>query len=253
MRFQVIIAVTGLLTLGACGRPVGSFDSSGINIVNGYVPGRSVQDQRVQSTVSITDSRHAQQGYSFCTGTLLTPRLVMTAAHCIDAGDYLVGFGTTVANSVFRPVVRKVAYSGYSKYPVPSGDIALLFLGADAPTTHQAASVFTGSFRGGESLVVAGFGVTYSGASASDTGILRYAQVALVEESSRNTSELILQGRRGEDTCQGDSGGPAYLPTGNGYAVVGVTSWGRGCGGPGHYTDVRSYIDWIVQTYKRYR
>jgi Trypsin len=76
------------------------------------------------------------------------------------------------------------------------------------------------------------------------------------------------------DTCWGDSGGPLEVKLlGAGHLtpfLVGVTSFGRGCGSqvPGVYTRVSSYIDWIEQSlnhtvltdpiectlrYKRYR
>merc|ERR1712014_23867 len=56
------------------------------------------------------------------------------------------------------------------------------------------------------------------------------------------------------DACQGDSGGPlTCMKNGeNGkkeqqFALVGLTSWGIGCGQnlPAVYTRVASYIDWI--------
>lgn len=49
---------------------------------------------------------------------------------------------------------------------------------------------------------------------------------------------------------QGDSGGPLQVQqkrTSSVYSIVGVTSYGTGCGGksPGVYTRVYSYLDWI--------
>ncbi|KOB66122.1 Hemolymph proteinase 6 [Operophtera brumata] len=53
-----------------------------------------------------------------------------------------------------------------------------------------------------------------------------------------------------KDTCQGDSGGPLQVSLSNVttvYKVVGITSFGRGCGSyvPGVYTRVAKYVDWI--------
>ena len=64
-----------------------------------------------------------------------------------------------------------------------------------------------------------------------------------------------------KDTCQGDSGGPLvcmindYTKVHPVYTLVGVTSWGYGCGDkgkPGVYTDVPDYIDWIKETVDTY-
>ncbi|CAH0718142.1 unnamed protein product, partial [Brenthis ino] len=59
----------------------------------------------------------------------------------------------------------------------------------------------------------------------------------------------------GVDTCQGDSGGPLQvkIPLTEGdniYWVLGITSFGVGCGGtnqPGVYSRVSSFIDWIEE------
>ncbi|XP_062419046.1 ovochymase-2 [Pungitius pungitius] len=69
--------------------------------------------------------------------------------------------------------------------------------------------------------------------------------------------------RGGRDACQGDSGGPLVCPAGSGdnhWEVLGVTSWGKGCGrswgnnssrppsrrgSPGVFTDVRLLLPWI--------
>ena len=52
----------------------------------------------------------------------------------------------------------------------------------------------------------------------------------------------------GVDTCQGDSGGGMVCQVRGVKAVLGLTSWGYGCGRanrPGVYTKVADYIDWI--------
>mgnify|MGYP003729833353 CR=1 FL=1 len=52
----------------------------------------------------------------------------------------------------------------------------------------------------------------------------------------------------GKDACQGDSGGPLICVKDDQPILVGVTSWGLGCGrpnSPGVWTKVTTYTKWI--------
>jgi len=50
------------------------------------------------------------------------------------------------------------------------------------------------------------------------------------------------------DACTGDSGGPCLKSIGGEWVLVGIVSWGHGCGRdgfPGVYTNVRYFEEWI--------
>ena len=66
------------------------------------------------------------------------------------------------------------------------------------------------------------------------------------------TENMVCAGfeRGGKDACQGDSGGPMVWDEGP-VTMVGVISWGVGCGGaklPGVYTRVANYMGWLNET-----
>ena len=52
---------------------------------------------------------------------------------------------------------------------------------------------------------------------------------------------MICGGDQDLDTCQGDSGGPLIANIDGKFTVVGLTSWGKGCGrlnSPGVFSDL---------------
>ncbi|KAI8437294.1 hypothetical protein MSG28_011666 [Choristoneura fumiferana] len=63
-------------------------------------------------------------------------------------------------------------------------------------------------------------------------------------------SSFCAGGEEGNDACQGDGGGPLVCQDDGFYELVGLVSWGFGCGRqdvPGVYVKVSSFIGWINQ------
>jgi len=57
-----------------------------------------------------------------------------------------------------------------------------------------------------------------------------------------------MEGGRVKDSCTGDSGGPCIKRIKDNWVLVGIVSWGSGCGNlylPGVYTKVLSYHEWV--------
>ncbi|KAF4008918.1 hypothetical protein G4228_000080 [Cervus hanglu yarkandensis] len=114
----------------------------------------------------------------------------------------------------------------------------------------------------GTPLWVIGWGFTEeNGGKMSD--ILQQGSVQVIN-STRCNAEDAYQGEvtetmmcaglpeGGVDTCQGDSGGPLMYHSDR-WQVVGIVSWGHGCGGPttpGVYTKVTAYLNWIYNVRK---
>jgi trypsin len=207
--------------------------------------------------VMIVDARD-----DLCTGTALARDLVLTAAHCVTRSvEYTIKpYQTGVAIPV-RVVARHPRFD-YASYAASraTADIALLKLAAPLPDVVLPATLAAPRRVAiGETLTIAGFGVTVGG-TARGLGLPRMAtltvtgnpgtlQIRLYDIATRNQ-------RIGLGGCTGDSGAPAF--DGDGPLIIGVVSWStapgdqEGCGGLTGVTPLLLYRDWIIDTARKF-
>jgi hypothetical protein len=158
-----------------------------------------------------------------CTGTLLAPRVVLTAAHCVDRrGTGLeVLFGAEIGTPVESRRVAEVSVHPDFADATNANDVALLLLDRDTTITPvvTAAQAIDGAAVGA-SVRIVGFGTT--GEVPASLGVKRegMAIVSEVDATSFRTAAGPSM------TCQGDSGGPVFLLIGTVEVLAGVTSSG---------------------------
>lgn len=223
------------------------------------VGGAAASDDGIaRSVVTIIGSRG-----TFCTGALIAPDLVLSAAHCVMPGaDYKIVLYDAQRQPQLREVKRVAAHPQFNVQGIlahrASADVALLLLSEPLKARSPApTAVPLEPIAAGGRFTVAGIGVTQRGDGKSG-GTIRAArlvatgkpgrlQIRLVDPATNNASE-------GLGACTGDSGAPVFEDQNGRAVIIGVVSWSTGaqnaagCGGLTGVTPLTSYRDWILST-----
>jgi V8-like Glu-specific endopeptidase len=177
-------------------------------------------------------------GIAVCTGTVIAPRVILTAAHCTSGGfgfQYNPGSADNpVTGTGWIPAENAVSDPAYDGDPTHGHDIGLIALPLATSIRPMALGVAPAA---GQKVHVVGYGYTQPVASGGSLGTKYYKDVAILQDLPH---EFTIP----ESTCHGDSGGPAFNFYGQ---VVGTTSYGdtANCTGRDHEMRIDDSRAWI--------
>lgn len=261
---------------GSCGQrsPVSPASSPGRSF---RIRGGKDSDIREQPwQAAITVYRPRAKAHSFlCGGVLIDSCWVLSAAHCFEEGfqasrvQVTLGRTYRLENSTSEQIFQVEKYWTHEQYKDETydNDIALLKLkdenGLCAIHSPEVLPICLPDAKlklpDWTECEISGYGKEHEFSPFYSERVKRghvrlWPQERCVPEklSGRTvTTNMLCAGdTRGlDDACKGDSGGPLVCPNGGRMTLMGVISWGDGCGKPdtpGVYTRVTKYVDWIA-------
>ncbi|MBF0298133.1 MAG: serine protease [Oligoflexia bacterium] len=210
--------------------------------------------------------------FALCGGTLIKNdniAVVLTAAHCVEdlKEKIIVSLKADKQSDIKENTVINVKAVYVHPLYNPNiiiNDVAILILDETNPLLKnpelKTIPIYLDSTEQADrELSVVGFGniSSYGGLWADELYSVNLREVS--SEACRNANkDDSIQGQRqicagevvagGKDSCWGDSGGPLLIGEGSNVQLMGVVSWGQGCGQkkfPGIYTRLSYYLPWI--------
>lgn len=246
--------------------------------VSKIVNGTKADIARFAFLVVVYAFRHDDSNVIFCGGSYLGGGNVLTAAHCVYGKEQatvlfdqsLLDYDSILDKPDGLPCDQLFIHPDFDPASL-THDLAILHFSSYFDETHQHSfikipplPVLNHLERPQTNLTIAGYG-KYHYSDKAMVHVLTKGNVKIMEKRydfpylKVDESMIVAGDERIEDghfhpnneefmdTCQGDSGGPLFL-TGNPPLLVGVTSWGIGCGYhqyPGVYSRVSTSFEWI--------
>lgn len=225
-----LVLLTALLLVACKART----DGAAVKVVGG----EAVTSDGFDFVVGLAEKDSTTDWYTvFCTGTAVTAKVIVTAAHCLE--DLIVKNGVTPDLSKYKIMIGNsikdkehvtlfdlagaVRHEGYEPTDTDTetilkNDVGVVTLASALPDTVVPVPIWTSGFKLGrflqdnkadeaEIIELVGYGKT--GANDVGTGEKRRVMTNIQADSALSFDQIII-GNTEHDACKGDSGGPVF-------------------------------------------
>ena len=206
--------------------------------------------------VMVLDSSSGRDNASFCTASVISQNVVLTAAHCAAGlADTQVFFRDSEGELVFYPVDSIAINPGYrpnvGRQHIVSVDLALIRLTKPLPESFKPVDL-AGTFQAkpGKPLRIIGFGLADERRRGT-SGVLRSGVLATSGPKSDTLLWLIDPDGTGLGGCTGDSGGPIFSDSQPLLVAVAIKAKGSNgyfCGAMTEALLIGPQVPWIDKT-----
>ncbi|XP_068220005.1 transmembrane protease serine 9-like [Palaemon carinicauda] len=204
----------------------------------------------------------------FCGATLIHPNWAVTAGHCAaliiaeDADvDIILGAFDLDKPTAFQQRRKIAALHIHQDYDndTLNNDIALLHLAYPVTISEKVGPICLPTLdvvHDGVDVTVAGWGLLQEVLDGRPSTVLHEAEIQTVSFKECKKiygdnlyTSMTCAGGGMKDACKGDSGGGlVWLAPSGKWKILGVVSWGPGCGRPGFpgvYASIQKFLPWI--------
>jgi secreted trypsin-like serine protease len=255
-QLTLVILICSAVLLGSCGEKKEASLSGNLELSD-IVNGKSTTKKNENALSVVAIIAEKDEGQSLCTGTVIAPEIILTAAHCLDnvSPRLQIVFNFNISKAKekdLREADKYIQHPHWGRH-LKSGesDIALIHFKGALPDNYFPVVLANKSLKLkiGQNVSMLGYGVT-NGRSYKGAGKLRETNSTILEQNS--STEFITDGVK-SSVCYGDSGGPSFLKTGNSYVQWGVASsvLNKECNEASVHTGVMKYDAWIKSSIKK--
>lgn len=231
------LAIVALFALGATAR-------AQVGHVEQAIVGGQLLEQATLSPTALLGA---------CDGTLVSPHVLLTAAHCVGTPPKHATFGASEQDArVVVEVERCVAHPEFARSV--GHDLAFCTVRGDTSAIVPATLIeHADELELGANIMLIGHGYT-TGDRSDRTRVARWVNVAI---ESFDSGELIV-GDPEHGACHGDSGGSAFVGAADGgVRLAGVVSRrgpradgtaGETCSSTTRVTPIQPHLAWLARS-----